>query len=46
MLKSFIKDYLILFHIYDDISLFLSLFDIPMSVNDFFKRIGSINHHF
>ena len=34
------------FHRYHDITLFMSLIDIPVSLGNFFQRIASIDHRF
>jgi hypothetical protein len=38
--------FVIMFHSYDNITLFLSCFDIPVSLSNLFQRIAAINHRF
>ena len=41
-----LSGFVFMFHRYDYISLFLSCFDIPVSLSNLFQRIAAINHRF
>ena len=43
---SALLGFVVVFHSYDHIPLFVSFVDIPVSLGDLFKRIASINDRF